>query len=190
MLQYAVTGNPASPMPARLSPWAIYDVFTVRDGEQIFLAAVSDAQWAVFCQVLGLQDLAADPAHATNNDRVRARPTLLPALRERLAGRSAAELARLMEDAGLPFAPISRPEDLLDDPHLLQTGGLADIEVPDGVKAGETVKTTLFPFTLGGERLGVRLSPPRLGEHTAPLLESIGYSQGQIEQLQADRVIA
>jgi crotonobetainyl-CoA:carnitine CoA-transferase CaiB-like acyl-CoA transferase len=189
MLQYAVTGQAAAPMPARLSPWAIYDVFTVKDDEQIFLAAVSDAQWASFCDALGLADLKHQPGYASNNERVVARPTLLPLLRERLQHRSAAELAALMEAAGLPFAPIKRPEDLLDDPHLLATGGLADIEVPDGPKAGATVKTTLFPITLAGERLGVRLSPPHLGEHTGELLESIGYSPAQIGQLHEQKVI-
>ncbi len=74
MLQYAITGKPAAPMPARISPWAIYDVFTVKDGEQIFLAAVSDAQWLTFCDALGFDDLKADPALKSNNDRVHARP--------------------------------------------------------------------------------------------------------------------
>ena len=166
MLQYAITGRPAAPMPARISPWAIYDVFTVKDGEQIFLAAVSDAQWLTFCDVLGLADLKADPRYAGNNARVKLRDELLPALRARLAPRSAAELSRLMEDAGLPFAPIMKPEQLLDDPHLLATGGLADIALTDGESAGRTVKTTLFPFTLDGQRPGVRLNPPRRGEHT------------------------
>ena len=166
MLQYAITGRPAAPMPARISPWAIYDVFTVKDGEQIFLAAVSDAQWLTFCDVLGLADLKADARYAGNNARVQLRDELLPVLRARLAPRSAAELSRLMEDAGLPFAPIMKPEQLLDDPHLLATGGLADIALTDGESAGRTVKTTLFPFTLDGQRPGVRLNPPRRGEHT------------------------
>ncbi len=87
MLQYAITGQPAAPMPDRISAWAVYDVFTVKDGEQIFLAAVSDAQWKVFCDALGFADLLADPAYATNNDRVRQRPRLMPVLRERLAAR-------------------------------------------------------------------------------------------------------
>src|SRR5512132_3922162 len=89
MLQYAVTGRHPAPMPARESPWAIYDVFTVKDGEQIFLAVVSDAQWVTFCRALGFDDLAADPSLATNNARVAQRPTLLPALRERLRTHSA-----------------------------------------------------------------------------------------------------
>ncbi|MFY9510651.1 MAG: CaiB/BaiF CoA-transferase family protein, partial [Rubrivivax sp.] len=122
MLQYAMTGRHPAPMPARDNPWAVYDVFTVKDGEQIFLAAVSDAQWLKFCEVLGLADLKADPSLATNNQRVQQRPALLAALRERFAARPAQELATIMEAAGLPFAPIRRPEDLLDDPHLLATG--------------------------------------------------------------------
>ncbi|WP_114973528.1 CaiB/BaiF CoA transferase family protein [Rhodoferax ferrireducens] len=189
MLQYAMTGKHPAPMPARDNPWAVYDVFTVKDGEQIFLAAVSDAQWFTFCDALGLPDLKADAELATNNLRVARRPQLLATLRERLAPRSAAELAAVMEQAGLPFAPIRKPEDLLDDPHLLATGGLADVRLPDGPKAGQTVKTTLFPITLDGQRLGVRLHPPTLGEHTRQLLTDLGYDAAQIESLQAQAAI-
>ncbi len=190
MLQFAMTGRHPAPMPARDNPWAVYDVFTVRDGEQIFLAAVSDAQFVTFCDVLGFADLKADPMLATNNDRVRARPALLATLRERLAGRGAGELAAIFERAGLPFAPIRKPEDLYDDPHLIATGGLADVVLPDGDKAGQTVKTTLFPITLDGARLGVRIDPPRFGEHTAELLAGVGYAPAEIEALRESRAVA
>jgi len=190
MLQYAVTGKHPAPMPARDNPWAVYDVFTVRDGEQIFLAAVSDAQWLTFCDALELHELKADPALKTNNDRVRARPALLATLRERLAHRSAADLAELFERVGLPFAPIRKPEDLYDDPHLLATGALADVELPDGEKAGQTVKTTLFPITMDGERLQVRLQPPRFGAHTDELLAGVGYDRDEIAALRAQAIVA
>ncbi|MBX3644094.1 MAG: CoA transferase [Rubrivivax sp.] len=190
MLQYAVTGRPAAPMPARVSPWAIYDVFEVQGGEQIFLAAVSDAQWQTMCDALGFDDLKADPALRTNNQRVEARPQLLATLRERLAGRSAAELSAIFERVGLPFAPIRKPEDLYDDPHLQATGGLADIELPDGAKAGQTVKTTLFPITLAGERLPVRLQPPRFAAHTGELLAGLGYTPGEIDDFKQRAVVA
>ncbi|MBA3056828.1 MAG: CoA transferase [Gammaproteobacteria bacterium] len=190
MLQYAMTGQPAAPMPARISPWAVYDVFTVKNGEQIFLAAVSDAQWLAFCDALGFDDLKLDPRFASNNDRVRARPALLAILRARLADRTAGELAALLEARELPFAPIRRPEELFDDEHLLATGGLADITLPDGARAGQATKAPLFPFTLGGQRLGVRLQPPRLGQHTAELLIELGYSSGQMETLRVNHAIA
>ncbi len=190
MLQFAMTGRHPAPMPARDNPWAVYDVFTVKDGEQIFLAAVSDSQWLTFCDALGFPDLKAEPGLATNNLRVTQRPRLLKAIGERIAHRTAAELTSAMEQAGLPFAPIRRPEDLYGDEHLLATGGLADVRLPDGPKAGETVKTTLFPITLAGQRLGVRLDPPRLGQHSRELLDAAGYSGSDIDELLAQAVVA
>ncbi len=183
MLQFAVTGRHPAPMPARESPWAVYDVFTVAGGEQIFLAAVSDAQWQTFCDALGFADLKADPQLATNNQRVKARGTMMPALRERLAQRRADDIAAAMEAAGLPYAPIRRPEDLYDDPHLLATGGLAPITLPDGERAGQSVGTTLLPFTMGGQRPGVRLNPPRTGEHTRATLALLGKTPAEIDAL-------
>ena len=190
MMQYAVTGQPAAPMPERISSWALYDVFSVKDGEQIFLAAVSDAQWITFCNALGFADLKADPQLATNNDRVRQRATMLPELRQRLAAYSAAELTVIFEKNGLPFAPILRPDQLFDDPHLNATGGLADITLPDGERAGQTARTTLFPLRMDGQRLGVRLQPPVLGQHTAEIMEELGYTGEQVQALQAQGAVA
>jgi crotonobetainyl-CoA:carnitine CoA-transferase CaiB-like acyl-CoA transferase len=185
MMQYAVTGKPAAPMPGRISAWAVYDVFTVKDGEQIFLAAVTDTQWKIFCEALGFADLFADARLKTNNDRVHAREWLIPQLRERLANHSAAELRDIFERNGLPFAPITKPEQLFEDPHLNATGGLAPLTLPDG----RETKVPLFPFTLDGERLPVRLQPPRLGEHTNELLRAAGYSDEQLDDLRGRGII-
>ncbi|WCM92006.1 CoA transferase [Acidovorax sp. NCPPB 2350] len=190
MMQYAVTGQPAAPMPDRISSWAVYDVFSVKGGGQIFLAAVSDAQWKTFCDAMGYADLLADPALALNNDRVRARPTLLPELRRRLAEHTAEALAAIFERHGLPFAPILRPEQLFDDPHLNATGGLAEVTLPDGERAGQTARVTLMPLRMDGERLPVRTDPPRLGQHTRELLEGLGYAPGAIAALQEARAVA
>ncbi|KRC24172.1 CaiB/BaiF CoA-transferase family protein [Acidovorax sp. Root219] len=190
MMQYAVTGQPAAPMPERISSWAVYDVFSVKDGGQIFLAAVSDAQWVTFCDAMGYADLKADPALASNNDRVRARGALLPDLRQRLALHTAEELSAIFERHGLPFAPIMRPEQLFDDPHLNATGGLADITLPDGERAGSTARVTLLPLRLDGQRMGVRMDPPQLGQHTAELLAGLGYTADQVQALQAAAAVA
>jgi len=190
MLQYAITGQPAAPMPDRISAWAVYDVFTVKDGGQIFLAAVSDAQWKTFCNAFEFNDLLADPGLVTNNQRVMARATMMPLLRERLAAFSVDELGARFEQLGLPYAPIRRPEELYDDEHLRQTGGLADITLPDGARAGQTAGTTLLPFTMHGQRLGVREQPPKAGEHTALLLAALGYSTQEIASLRARHAVA
>lgn len=182
MLQYAVTGVAANPMPQRISPWGIYDVFTAAGGEQIFLAVVSDTQWAIFCSAMGWADWRDDARLRTNNDRVRARDWLIPELRARVAERPAAELAELFERHGLPFAPIAKPHELLDDPHLRATGGLAPITLPDGERAGQSVMTVPLPFTLGEQRLPVR-SPPRLGADSAEVLRALGYDAASAERL-------
>ena len=189
MMQYAVTGKAAKPMPSRISAWAIYDVFEVADGEKIFLAVVTDTQWKIFCDVFGFADLFADPALKLNNQRVQARPTLIPEIRKRLANFSAKEISAIFEKNGLPFAPITKPEQLFDDPHLNLTGGLAPITLTDGPKAGTKTTTPLMPLMMNGKRLGVRLNPPKAGEQTLNILKELGYSEARIKQFQSDGAV-
>jgi crotonobetainyl-CoA:carnitine CoA-transferase CaiB-like acyl-CoA transferase len=190
MMQYAVTGNAAKPMPSRISAWAIYDVFEVAEGEKIFLAVVTDTQWKIFCDVFGFADLYADPHLKLNNQRVQARPSLIPEIKKRLAGFSAKEITTIFEANGLPFAPITRPEQLFEDPHLIATGGLAPITLTDGPRAGTQTTTPLMPLMMNGKRLGVRLNPPKSGEQTPDILAELGYSTDQINRLSSDGIVA
>jgi crotonobetainyl-CoA:carnitine CoA-transferase CaiB-like acyl-CoA transferase len=186
MMQYAVTGKPAAPMPSRISAWAVYDVFSVKNGEQIFLAVVSDTQWALFCDAFGLSELKCDERITTNNQRVQARDWLLPVLRAHMEAFTAGEISAIFERIGLPYAPITKPEDLFDDPHLLATGGLADVTLPpDASGAGEAVstRTALLPLTMDGERLRLRAAPPALGQDTRALLSGLGYADAELMQL-------
>ncbi|KDB53902.1 L-carnitine dehydratase/bile acid-inducible protein F [Sphaerotilus natans subsp. natans DSM 6575] len=192
MMQFAVTGRPAAPMPARISAWGLYDVFEVQGGEQIFLAAVSDTQWALLCEAFGWRDLKDDARLTTNNDRVRAREWLLPLLRERFGGFAAAELSARFERIGLPYAPIVRPHELFDDAHLNATGGLAPVTLPaDASGAGQPVETRLplLPLTLDGQRLPLRHAPPAIGEHGQALLRELGYGEDEIARLRADGIV-
>lgn len=189
MMQYAVTGNAAKPMPSRISAWAIYDVFEVADGEKLFLAVVSDTQWKIFCDAFGFADLFADASLKLNNQRVEARSTLIPEIRRRLAGLTVKHISEIFERNGLPFAPITRPEQLFDDPHLVANGGLAPINITDGPRAGVETTTPLLPLMMDGKRLGVRRNPPKAGEQTLEILLNLGYSQQEISKLIADGVI-
>ena len=189
MLQYAVTGYAAKPMPSRISAWAIYDVFEVANGEKLFLAVVSDTQWKIFCDAFGFNDLFSDAALKTNNQRVENRSTLIPEVSKRLSQFSAAKIIEIFESHGLPFAPITRPDQLFADPHLLATGGLAKIKLTDGPNAGQATAVPLLPLMIDGKRLGVRSNPPVSGEHSQEILQALGYSDDAITQLITNKII-
>jgi crotonobetainyl-CoA:carnitine CoA-transferase CaiB-like acyl-CoA transferase len=167
--QFLMTGEPPPPMPSRVSPWTVYDVFTVAGGEQLFIGAVSDRQWATLCKVLDRTDLLEDPELQTNEQRLEVRPALLQRLGETLQQRTIDAWSARLEAAGLPYAPIVRPEQLADDPHLRASGGLAPMTTEDG---GST-EVVLLPLTLGGRRPTVRRPLPAVGEHTDEVLASL-----------------
>ena len=167
--QFLMTGEKPPPMPQRVSPWGVYDIFALADGEQLFIGATSDRHWQRLCEILDRPDLANDPALATNALRVAARPAMIERLAETLRARRSAELAPRLEAAGLPYAPIVRPDQLVDDPHLRASGGLARMRTDDG----SDTDVVLLPLTMGGRRLGVRRPLPKAGEHTAEVLAAL-----------------
>jgi crotonobetainyl-CoA:carnitine CoA-transferase CaiB-like acyl-CoA transferase len=179
--QYAVTGQPARPMPVRLAAWAVYDVFDTADGGQVFVGIVTDNQWRRFCEAVDRPDWRDDPDLATNRDRVANRARFLPDLQALFGGMTADALSGLCESIGLPFAPIARPEDLLDDPHLAATGGLLEMPLP----GGGTARLPTLPIELGGRRPGVRLPPRPAGADGAALLGELGLDEAAIRALAA-----
>jgi len=185
MAQYAVTGQPANPMPARISAWAVYDVFDTRDNSQVFVGIVSDGQWQKFCAAFGLDDLGADENCRLNADRVRQRDVLMPRVRELFRQFDKAELMEKLEHCGLPFAPIARPEDMADDPHLQASGGLLSLTLPDGGQAD----LPALPLEMAGHRFGVRHNPPDIGADSREILEKIGFEAEEIRKMSQDGII-
>jgi crotonobetainyl-CoA:carnitine CoA-transferase CaiB-like acyl-CoA transferase len=166
MQQYSMTHEAPPPMPSRVSAWSVYDVFTLAGGEQLFIGAVSDKQFVTLCEVLQCPELAAEPQFANNALRVAVRPQLLARLGEILKDHRADALSLQLEAAGIPYAPIMRPDQLLDDPHLRASGGLVPMETEDG---GAT-DVVLLPLLMGGRRPGVRQALAKVGEHTQEIL--------------------
>lgn len=186
MAQQAVTGNPAKPMPVRVSAWAIYDVFETRnDGEQLFVGVVSDGQWTAFTKAFDLGEIGRDPAYATNNRRVLARDAILPAVRSLFAGLLREDLIAKLEALGLPFAPIVRPDELFDDPHLNAAGGLVDVALPGG---GAT-RLPALPIALDGARFALTRDIPDIGNDTDAVLRDAGVTGPEIAILREQAVV-
>ncbi len=190
MAQFAVTGKPAAPMPVRVSAWAIYQVFETGDDQQVFVGVVSDKQWKDFCTAFDLHELAADRTLDGNNDRVKHKERLLPVIKATFRKYTKLELMAKLEKTGLPFAPIARPEELFDDPHLAASNGLLPLTVTDGPRTGEKTRLPALPLEMDGERFGVHRDVPRAGEHTRELLREAGYSDARVTDLLTRKVIA
>ena len=185
MAATALTGQPSPPMPERGRAWSVYDLFDTSDGEQVFVGCTSDAHWQRFCKQFGYDDLGADNRLTTAKDRVGERDFLIPELRRRLATLTKEEIMKKAEAAVIPFAAIARPEDLFDDPHLRQSGGLVETTLPDGTKT----KLPKIPVMMDGCDFGLRNDPPRLGEGSEELLLSLGLDRDQIETLKKEGIV-
>jgi len=185
MAQLAITGEEPPPMAVKKPAWGVYDIFPTKDGDRLFVGVVTDTQWEVFCRQFGAAELAADARLKTNAGRVQSREWLLPKLEEILRRHAKADLAAKLEAIGLPFAPIARPRDLIDDPHL-NAGGMLQTQDPRGYG----FKVPGLPLELGGKRLPLRSQPPKISENAGDLLASLGYAAKEIEALFAAGAVA
>jgi len=179
MAQTATTGSPPPPMSVRVSAWAVYDIFETKDDEQVFVGVVSDGQWKSFCAAFGLTDFREDKAMDLNANRVAKRNLIIPRINTLFKQYTKKDLMEKLEQTGLPFAPISKPEDLFEDPHLNESGGLLDIDLPQG---GQT-KLPALPIQMKGNRFGVEHQVPKLGEHTREVLKELGFDDVLIDQM-------
>ena len=182
----AITGEEVPPMPVRRGGWGIYQTFATADGDQIFVGVTSNNHWTRFCEAFERPDLLADPRLATNEDRVAARPWMLPIIAALLQRFTKAEIALRCERARIPYAPVAKTSDLFADPHLLASDGLVDVALPGAVRA----MLPRLPIELGGERPGLYRQPPGIGEHSREILAEAGIGSAEIAELERTGVIA
>jgi crotonobetainyl-CoA:carnitine CoA-transferase CaiB-like acyl-CoA transferase len=185
MAQFELTGEAPPPMSVKRPAWGVYDIFETAGGGRLFIGVVTDTQWQVFCRDFGLADLFQDFRLRTNGQRVKERGWLVPRINEITKRHALDELAAKLEAIGLPFAPIAKPWDLLDDPHLNASGGLLETRI-----AGKAIRVPALPVALDGERLAKRADPPRVGEHARELLTGLGCSREEVESLGDRGIVA
>ncbi len=181
----AISGQAPPPMPERGRTWSVYDLITTADGEQVFIGVTSDRHWKRMCETFGFSDWIEDEKLASNQGRVDAREWFLPELVKRLGKLNKDELMALAEKADIPFSPVNRPEDLFEDPHLNQSGGLVEIKTPGGKRA----KLPKIPLRLNGSAFDLRNDPPGIGEGSLEIYREIGLTDHEIRDLHKEGII-
>ena len=186
MAQTATTGSAPPPMSVRVSAWAVYDIFETKGNDQIFVGVVSDSQWKIFCESFELTDFISDKDMEINSGRVEKRDVIIPILQKLFKTYTKVELMEKLEKTGLPFAPINTPEDLFDDPHLNVSGGLLNIDIPEG---GST-KLPAMPIEMNDRRFGVHQQVPKVGEHSQEVLKELGFDELEIESFYKNKILS
>jgi len=174
-----VAGVPPVPLPVRGRSWAIYETFDTGDGKKVFLGLTSNNHWNTFCDVFKRPDLKADPRYDTNEKRLDAYDFVRPLVQSEVIKYSVEEIIALLAPKGIPIGPVGQPGDLFEDAHLNAAGGLLETMMT----TGRTAKLPALPFTIAGQRMGLRLDPPKLGEHTHEVMATIGLSKAEVDAL-------
>jgi crotonobetainyl-CoA:carnitine CoA-transferase CaiB-like acyl-CoA transferase len=185
MAASAIVGGPVPPMPGRRgAAWCVYDLFATAD-DPVFIGVTSEAHWVRFCGAFPIDALRDDPALRSHDDRVRERPRVVARLSELFGAMSSADVLARCRAALIPCAPVARPDQLFDDPHLSAAGGLLDVALNETVRA----RLPALPIEMDGARPALRRQPPAAGCDTQAVLAAVGLSQAEIDSLAADGVI-
>jgi len=189
LANYGATGEPSVPMPeirqgTRMG-WGIYQLFTAADGEQVFVGITSNAHCERFCAEFGLVDLLADERLSDNSKRVAARAWLPARIAEEMLKYPSAALAERLARAKIPYAPLRRPDQLVDDPHL----NASDQWIATPLPGRPPAKLPKMPVRSSAYEFGLRRPAPQLGEHTREVLQEFGLSKDDIDALASRRVI-
>jgi crotonobetainyl-CoA:carnitine CoA-transferase CaiB-like acyl-CoA transferase len=162
-----------------------YQAFATADGH-IILAVGNDGQFRKFAQVAGREDLADDPAYATNRGRVENRARLVPILGELIKGRSSADWITALEAAGVPCGPINDLAGVFADPQLVHRGMKVTMDHP----AAPGVDLVANPIKMSGTPITYDRPPPPLGFDSAEVLGRIlGLDGDTLADLRAKGIV-
>ena len=178
MVQFDLEGREAPPMPEREFSWPVYDIFETGDGKKIFIGAVTEGQWKILCDILGLHVLKADPRLQRRMDQIEAREWTIPLVARAVSGAQSKALMEELEKSGIPFSSINRPAEMYLDPHVNREGGLLKSALPEG----GNYRAPGLPFEVDGQSVGgFTIDLPAIGKDTKEILSSLGISKKVIQ---------
>ncbi|WP_417515414.1 CaiB/BaiF CoA transferase family protein [Minwuia sp.] len=177
MVQYELEGTIAPPMPERDFSWPVYDIFETADAKQVFVGAVTLGHWDALCGLLGLTELVGRDDLKTKMQQIDARAWTLPLIAAAIRERELSDLEAAFLPLGIPYAPIAKPAEMYDDPHVNRPGGLLPSRYGD-----RQFRAPGLPFDIDGSPAEFDADVPDIGEHTNEVLGTIGLDRSTIDR--------
>jgi crotonobetainyl-CoA:carnitine CoA-transferase CaiB-like acyl-CoA transferase len=159
-----------------------YEVFRGADGRNFVLGVGTEALWKKFLRLLGIENGAGqDERFQTNALRTKNRAELIPLLQKIFDGQSTSAWLEQLAAAQIPAAPINTAEEAVNDPQTLARNMIVQLDHP----ALGVARSIGNPIKFSETPVSYRLPPPLLGEHTAEVLQSFGYSEEEARDMSA-----
>jgi len=184
LMSYLGSGEVPQPQGSGTAMIAPYQAFPTADG-YVMIGAASDALFQRLATALEAPALGGDPRFTDNPSRVRHREAVVEAVAALTRAHKTDELLERLRAAGVPSAPICTMDQVVQAPQTAASGmlvGAPHPRLPDYRSVG-------LPIQWDGRRPEVRRVPPRLGEHSADVLTTLGYTLDDVRNLKKQGVI-
>lgn len=162
-----------------------WTTYRCADGKYIALGMIEDRYWPELCQAVGEPELLEDTRYKTALDRARNAAELIARLDEVFARRPAREWLKRLREFDLLVELVQDYEDVCRDPQVLANGYIEQVERP----GREPLPMVGLPVQLSKTPGCIRGMAPRLGEHSREVLLEHGFSEREVDELAAERVI-
>jgi crotonobetainyl-CoA:carnitine CoA-transferase CaiB-like acyl-CoA transferase len=176
---YFATGKVSERMGGAHPSIVPYQAFRTGDNKYILIAAGNDRLFAILCKELSLEHLIDDPAYLTNDDRVENRERLISILQEALLTKPRDVWLEGLREKGFPCGPVYSVDEVFSDPQIHHRNMLIEMDHPSAGK----IKQIGTPFKFSKSGVGLSTPPPMLSEHTHDILEELGYTDEEIDEL-------
>jgi len=158
--------------------------YITKDGSFIHLVS-NDSQWLKLCELLGLDSIFKNEPYLTNGGRIKEREIIDEVIQEALLKKNGKEWVVLAQEKGVPCALINTIDDVLKSEQTKSRELLVSWE-QDGLGKATGLN---YPYKFLNAKTKVRKPVPKLGEHTKTVLEDLGFSKEEINELYAKKVI-
>ncbi|NOT54355.1 MAG: CoA transferase [Deltaproteobacteria bacterium] len=182
---YLASGDLPMPLASAHRRIAPHGAFRTQDGYITIAADAAPATWTTLCRILGKAEMETDPRLADNTQRRKNLPFLIAQIESATTTRESAFWLEKLQAAGIPCGPVNNYDKVFQHPQVLARNLLVENVHP---KAGR-VRMVGKPLKFSDTPATDLVPSAALGEHTTTILQSLGYTADELEQLRREKVI-